>query len=254
MFLTTEALVLREIDYKDTDKLLTVLTKDNGKMTFKARGLRSGKSRLKSACQLLSYSEFTVNDSFRSGYYTITEAEPKQMFLPLRSDLELLSLGSYFAQVVECLSQEDCVNPELLSLTLNCLYALSALRMPQGMVKAAFEFRIACLAGYAPNLDGCAICGAQAPDRFNVSQGVLQCTACRSADLPGLRLPVSPGTLDAMRYLSQCLIKKLLSFQAGGKALRELSEASETYLMTQLERGFSTLDFYKSILQENEPC
>ena len=60
MYTKTLGLVLRETEYKDADKLLTVLTKDRGKLTFRARGVRSRSSRLKSGCQLLAYSEFTV--------------------------------------------------------------------------------------------------------------------------------------------------------------------------------------------------
>ena len=251
MYKTFEGLVLRETEYRDTDKLLTVLTRDAGKITLKARGVRSNRSKLKGACQILTYSEFTVNDAFH-GQYSIMEATSKQMFPGLRSDLELLSLASYFAQVAECVCQEDFSTPELLSLTLNCLYALGTLHLPQQQVKAAFELRVACLAGYEPELGGCAVCGAPIPDRFNVSQGVLQCAGCRTELLEGLRLPVSGGTLSAMRYLTSCPLPRLLAFQLSASALQELSNLTEVYLMTQLERGFSTLDFYKSILPQQE--
>ena len=251
MYNTFDGLVLRETEYRDSDKLLTVLTRDNGKLTLKARGVRTSRSKLKSACQLLTYSEFTVSDSFH-GQYVITEATPKELFPAVRGDLERLSLASYFAQVAECVCQEDYSTPELLSLTLNCLYALGRLPVPQLQVKAAFELRIACLAGYEPELGGCAVCGAPMPDRLNVSQGVLQCAACREEFLDGLRLPVSAASLSAMRYLTSCPMGRLLSFRLAENALEELSNLTETYLMTQLERGFSALDFYKSILPRQE--
>ena len=54
--------------------------------------------------------------------------------------------------------------------------------------------------------------------------------------------------LEAMRYICHCDSKKLFSFQAGEDTLQQLSEVTEAYLATQLERGFSTLDFYKSLL------
>ena len=82
-----------------------------------------------------------------------------ELFPELRTDLELLSLGTYFAQVAEVLSQEDDPNPALLSLTLNALYALGKLRKPQGLVKAVFELRAACLAGYTPDLEGAGVAG-----------------------------------------------------------------------------------------------
>ena len=169
------------------------------------------------------------------------------MFQGLRRDLQKLSLGTYFAQAVEVLSQEDLPNPELQSLLLNCLYALSKLDLPEAKVKAVFELRSACLAGYTPDLFGCHICGSQTPDRFDLSLGQLECHGCPNMESRGIRLPVNPGLLDAMRYICLCDPRKLFSFQVGEKTLEQLSDLTEAYLSTQLERGFSALDFYKSL-------
>lgn len=246
MYLKTEGLILRQTDYKDRDRLLTVLSRDYGKMTLKARGVRAKNSKLSSTCQLLTYGEFTLTDY--QGYHVITEAEPMQMFFGLRNNLELLSLGSYFAQVVEVVSQEDSPDPALLSLILNALYALSQQSRPQKLVKAAFELRIACLAGYEPNLMGCPVCGDPSPNRFNVSKGCLQCKDCGGEVFDGIRMPVSLGTLAAMRYIVDCPAKRLFAFTLPEAALEELNAVTEAYLCTQFERGFYTLDFYKSLL------
>ena len=61
-------------------------------------------------------------------------------------------------------------------------------------------------------------------------------------------MPVSTGTLEAMRYIIYCDPKKLFAFEIGEDTMQQLSSVTEAYLTTQLERGFSTLDFYKSLL------
>ena len=180
--------------------------------------------------------------------YTINEANSVELFSALRKDLQKLSLGSYFAQAAETMSQEDLPNPELLSLVLNCLFALSKLGIPEVMVKAVFELRSACLCGYTPDLYGCYRCGCENPDRFDISAGRLECVPCRDSTSAGLRMPVSQGVLDAMRYICACDSRKLFSFSASMETLENLSYITESYLSTQLERGFSTLDFYKSLL------
>ncbi len=245
MYLTIQGLVIRVVAYNDNDALLTLLTADNGKLTVKARGLRRKNSPLAAPCQLLTLSEFTLFE-YR-GMYTINEAHSVELFSALRKDLTLLSLGSYFAQVAEVISQEDLPNPELLSLVLNSLYALSKLSLPQNQVKAVFELRCACLAGYAPDLSVCHGCGREDPDRFDVSLGHLQCSKCGSFDSHGIRLPITPGILGAMRYICGCDSKRLFSFETGEDTLSDLAHITETYLIIQLERGFSTLDFYKSL-------
>lgn len=246
MYLTVQGLVIRVTPYKDNDALLTVLTQNQGKLTVKARGLHRKSSPLIAPCQLLAYSEFTLFE-YR-GMYTVNEAQFIELFQSLRGDLSRLSLGTYFAQVAEVVSQEDLPNPELLSLVLNCLHGLSKLGLQERKVKAVFEFRTACIAGYTPDLSGCRGCGDLHPDMFDISQGVLECQACRNPASTGIRMPVSPGALDTMRYIVSCDPRRLFSFCAGDQTIIELSYLTESYLSTQLERGFSTLDFYKSLL------
>ena len=245
MYMTIQGIVLRVTDYNDRDALLTLLTRQHGKLTVKARGLRRKNSPLTAPCQLLAYGEFTIFE-YR-GQYTINEAHSIELFTALRRDLTKLSLGTYFAQAAEVLSQEDFPSPELQSLLLNCLYALSNLSLPEKQIKAVFELRAACLSGYTPDLFGCHICGNQEPERFDLSAGQLECRNCRSSESRGIRMPVTSSVLEAMRYICLCDPKKLFSFRLGADTLDMLSALTEAYLTTQLERGFSTLDFYKSL-------
>ena len=151
MRLTTQGIVLRETNYKESDKILTVLTRDWGKRAVKARGCRRKNSKLTAASQLLVYSELTLSE--RGEFTTLTEADPLEQFWSVRQDLETLALASYFAEVAEASAQEGETCPELLSLLLNCLYALDTLKKPRALVKAVFELRLLCLTGYEPLLD-----------------------------------------------------------------------------------------------------
>ena len=173
MYLTIRAIVLRVTDYNDRDALLTVLSRDHGKLTIKARGLRRKNSPLIAPCQLLAFGEFTLFEY--KGQYTINEAHSMELFSPLRRDLNKLSLGTYFAQAAEVISQEELPNPELQSLLLNSLHALAKLGLPEPKVKAVFELRAACLAGYTPDLYGCHICGCQTPQERRPLQSQRSC-------------------------------------------------------------------------------
>ncbi len=245
MYQTLKALVLRVTDYNDRDALLTLLTVEHGLITAKARGLRRKNSPLTAPCQLLSYGEFTLFE-YRE-MYTVNEAHSLELFQDLRKDLQRLSLGTYFAQVAQVISQEDQPGGEVLSLVLNCLHGLSALKLPEEQVKAVFELRCACIAGFLPDLQECSVCGNPQPDRFDISQGHLVCSGCHSYQESGLRLPVNPGMLEAMRYIARCPANRLFSFRLSSENMVALSSLTEAYLASQLERGFSSLDFYKSL-------
>ena len=249
MLLTTQGIVLREVNYKEADKILTVLTRDFGKRTVKARGCRRKNSRLTAGSQLLVYSEMTIHE--RGEFLTLNEADPQQQFWSVRQDLELLALASYFAEVTENACQEGEESSGLLSLLLNCLYALDTLKKPKELVKAAFELRLLALTGYEPLLDGCAVCGLPEPEnpRLHLSQGVLHCARCKGQVGPGVSMPLSPAALAAARHIVLGNPKKLFSFSLGPESMALLGDAAEAFLMTQHERGFRTLDYYKQLLR-----
>jgi len=248
MFKTTKALVLRAVQYKEADKILTVLTQDEGKLTVKARGaLRKG-SRVGAAAQELCYSEMTL--FFNRGKWTLNEASTIEQFLPLRGDLELLALGSYFAELLEAVTDEDSPNPELLQLGLNCLYALSSGQYDMYLVKAVFELRLMCLSGYEPALDGCAACGREPEDALFSLSGGIHCRGC-APGVGGVSLPLGKETLAAMRYIVSAPPRRILAFTLSPDALRRLGDVCEAYLLSRLERGFSALDYWKQIAADH---
>ena len=78
MHITTKALVLRGVDYKESDKILTVLTRENGKMTLSARGCRKKGSAIAAASQLLVWSEMTLYEY--QGRWAVKEANTDREF------------------------------------------------------------------------------------------------------------------------------------------------------------------------------
>lgn len=247
MHIVTQGLVLREVNYKESDKILTVLTREGGKRTVKAQGCRRKGSRLAASAQLLVWSDMTLFEY--KDYWSLNEAESQEQFWGLKKDVEKLALGSYFAEVAETVAEEGRSDPELLSLILNSLYALDKLQKPQALVKAAFELKLMCLTGYEPLLEACAACGVENPEepRFHISEGVLHCASCRGEVGDGVSMPLTPSALAAMRHVVYGDSKRLFSILIDAEGLSRLADLCEAYLLTQLERGFRTLDFYKSL-------
>ncbi|MBR5381029.1 MAG: DNA repair protein RecO [Oscillospiraceae bacterium] len=246
MYITTTGLVLRETLYKESSKLLNVLTPERGRITVLAKGTRRKGSRTAASAQLLAYAELTLFEG-KTGY-TLTEARCLELFEGLRGDLPLLSLGSYFAEVLETLSQEDSHDPELLSLGLNALYALSRGLYPAAHIKAVFEWRAMSAAGFRPAVEGCAVCGREEPDRprLDLVGGLLHCASC--AVPGGTDAELCASSLAALRHVVEADPKRIFSFTLGETAAKSFAAAGEAYLLTQLDRGFKTLDFYRSII------
>ena len=222
MHITTKALVLRGVDYKESDKILTLLTQEQGKLTASARGCRKKGSAIAAGCQLLAWSEMVLYDY--QGRWSVKESATQRLFQGVRDDVQRLALGCYFAEVAELLAVEGLPSPELLSLTLNSLHALDKMpEKPLPLVKSAFEWKAMALAGYEPLLEDGKVRGE------------------------GISLPLPPPALAALEHILHGDPRRLFSFQLGEEPLKQLAGASEAYLRTQLERGFSTLDYYKSL-------
>ncbi|MGM9521483.1 MAG: DNA repair protein RecO [Oscillospiraceae bacterium] len=247
MYIQTTGLVLRETEYKESSRILTVLTSTEGKITVLAKGAKRKGSKTAASTQLLAFSEMTLFS--QKDRYTLTEARSIELFRGLSEDLEKLALGSYFAELLENLSDEDIPNPEMLSLGLNALYALSEDKNSREIIKAAFELRLMCISGFEPLLESCSVCGRtdmEAPV-LSLVGGVLCCAGCRS-ETEGERLLLSPGTLAAMRHIVRAEPKRLYSFKVSPETEKQLSKVCESYLLSQLGRSFGTLDFYRSLI------
>ena len=245
MYVKTQGLILRETNYKEADKILTVLTREGGKRTVKARGCRRRNSPLAASAQLLAWSDMTL--FAHRERFTLQEAEPLDLFWGVRADVEKLALASYFAEAAGAAAEEGRPDPALLSLALNSLYALDKLRKPLPLVKAAFELKLLCVAGYEPLLDACAVCGDPQPrePRLDLAEGVLHCAACGLGD--GADRSLDAASLAAMRHVVYGDPKRLFSFTLDAAALGRMAAACEDFLLRQLERGFSTLDFYRRL-------
>ena len=245
-FRTANALILREVRYKEADRILTIFTEEDGILTAKARGALRKTSRTAAATQQLTYSELTLFSNRER--LTVNEAVVKEPFDGLRKNFENYALGCYFAEAAEALLPEEQPEKEALRLLLNCLYALSHEMHDPRQIKAAFEMRLMCLLGYAPDLTSCSVCGREDPEEplLGIETGQICCRACRTSD--GVRaVPLGAEGLKAMRYLVSAPLRQLLSFSLEEEDLRRLARAAEEYLLTHAERRFSTLDYWKRV-------
>ena len=239
-------LILRETDTKETDKILTVLTAEIGKIPVIARGARRKNSRLAAACQLFAWSEMTLYK--RGSWYYLDGADPVELFTGLQADLVRLSLAAYLAELTEFVAGEENPVPDLLRLLLNGLYALAKLGKAPELVKPAFTLRLLALAGFEPMIEGCAVCGAEKAVQpvLDVVQGVVHCRKCGGPG--GESFPLSAACMTALEHILHGPDRKLYSFTLMPEDLRLLDRAAEAFAGAQLERSFRTLGYYKAVL------
>ena len=156
MEFSARGLVLAERTVGEWDKSLTLLCEGIGKISVWARGAKRVKSPLLAACSMFVLGSYSFVK--KGERISVTSAQPEETFFGLRTDVEGLSLAAYLCELCRTLCAEQQPEDELLSLTLNALYALSEKRAPAEVVKPAFELRSLAQSGFCPRLGAAAWC------------------------------------------------------------------------------------------------
>jgi len=243
--LDTTGLVIREEQVKEQNRYITVLTAEDGLVRATAYGACRTGSPFCAATRLFSYARFTLLEN--RGHYKVDSAVCIEQFFELSQSLPVLSAASYFVELLLDVALAGVADTETLRLGVHALFALAKRGRPHALVKAAFELRLAAISGYEPELDGCAVCGAPLPAEalFVPMDGCFYCPVC------GLRVnatvALTPGALEAMRYIISVDFKRLFSFSVGEETLHSLAAACEAYVAAQMDKHYKTLDIYHSL-------
>ena len=247
MQLQTQGLIIKEQGVGESDRLVTVLTRDEGVVRAFARRAKNLKDSKNAGTGLLCFSRLKLSKGRDT--YNVNEAFPIEVFFGLRKDVARLALAQYFCQLAMELVPEGVESGDYLRLVLNALHFLCQGTRPPAVVKAIVELRMLSEAGYMPSIAYCAHCGAYEAERvyFKVNRGELYCKACY-VDNGDPAVSLSPAALTAMRHIVFSDFEKLFSFQLAPAPWEELSAAAEAYTVQILQKRPRTLDFYYRVL------
>lgn len=244
MYIDTYGIVVKTINFGERDKILTIITADNGKISVYAKGANSLKSKLASCSNLFAYSKLVLFKN--KNKYSLDNAELIEIFYNLRNDLKKLSLAGYFAELMGVIAVENTNSNELLSFFLNTLYLLSAKDKNLNIIKPVFELKVLSFAGYMPDLEDCHHCDEKENLFFCYKDGYLLCGQCNNG-LPFECVLLPNGILKAMKYILLAQDGKAYNFTLDEESLNQLCIIIEKYLLMQLEHRFPTLDFYSKL-------
>jgi DNA repair protein RecO (recombination protein O) len=247
-------LVVSEKRVGENDRLVTLLTAEKGILrAFVQRPRHAGGGRL-SATRLLTYSRFSIFEGRSS--YIVDDAQPIEVFFDLCKGLGSLSLAQYFCELAIALAPQGSEAENFLRLLLNAMYFLCRGTHPKRVLKSIVEMRIMSLAGYMPDLVCCEKCGCYEADKmfFMPRSGKIICGKCFAPpEPPEPYFAMGRGAITAMRHTVYADFDKLFSFRVSEKVGKELSAASERYVLETLGHSFATLDFYHKVMQQPAP-
>ena len=236
---TDTGLVVRTYDLGEADRIVTLLTQENGLVRAVARAVRRTRSRMGASLEPFAVVEVQIAPGRgRSGLGTIRQASSRESLArPLVADYPSYTSGCVVLETAERLAgEEGAPTPRLLGLAVGALRSLAEQRRSPGLVADAFLLRAMSASGWEPVLDCCVRCGAVGPHRaFHVASGGTVCVHCRPQGCAML----SPGVAE---HLTALLTGRWDSVAVASPAVvRQASQVAAAHLQWHLERDLRSL-------------
>ncbi len=219
-------IVLRETESGESDKMLTVLLKERGKVSIYARGARKPNSKFYASCSLFCYSDLVL---FQKGeFLSVSSADVINGFVNIRNDYDAFLCACFITELVDKIIFSNMETEKILRLLALSLRALNK-GSDLGIVRPAFSFKLMQMEGFTPVLEKCARCNSDVTQYF--SQDGTVCENCRSE----IDTPVSKGTVKAIDYIINSETDKMFGFNLDKALKTELSLACDLFIRNNLE-------------------
>ncbi len=194
------AIVLRYANYRENDRMLTLLSPTRGLVEAAARGCRRPKSHLLSASEIFSLGDYELFE--KGGRCTVTGFTPIESFYPLRTDYDKLTAGVWLLALCEAAAQPGEPAQALFMLLLHTLSRLTFSDQPRRGLLTGFLMHYAVIGGFRPRLRHCVRCGREIGEEdacFDIREGGLCCLSHREPDM----LPVTAGERRFLRAATE---------------------------------------------------
>ncbi len=247
----TKAIVTRSLHYGESDKIVTFLTQDFGKIKGIAKGARRSKKRFQNALDLFSHLRLIFFDKEGLGLVRVEGCDIEHSFPRIREHLRKIFYGDYFLELVNEMAAEREAHPEAYRLLVSFLMDLEEAE-PQEERLRMFEIRMLSMFGYRPNMERCGFCHTdweklkEIPSVFfSLERGALVCERCsRSWDN---LIPLSLGTARLIEKVSQMDLTKIGRLRFTSQALSESREVLPRFISYQLGKELKSLKALKGL-------
>lgn len=245
-----EGIVIRGTDYGETNKIITIYTRELGKVGVMARGAKKPNSRLSSTTQLFTYGTFMFQKS--KGLGSLQQGETIDSMRKIREDIFLTAYASYIAELLDKSTENFERNPYLFEFLKQTLYLLNEEVDPDILIHI-FEMKMLAVLGLNPQLDGCTVCGSKdGTFDFSIREGGFICHRCFARD--SYRIHISPTTVKLLRLFYYFDLNRLGQISVKDETKKELKKVIDAYydefsgLSLKSKRFLSQLDNLKGKL------
>ena len=243
--------MLKHADFGEADRLLTVYSREAGKLRALAKGARKPRSR--KAGHLEPFTRVSLLVATGRSFHIISQAETIDANAAVSQDLVALGYASYIVELLERFTPDEDQNQALYRLLRDTLGRLATENDPELVVRY-YEMRLLDQVGFRPQLLNCLGCGAeiQAEDQyFSIQQGGILCPSC-GRRVPAAR-PISLAALKVLRHLQRSSYAEAARAKPNKSTHAELETLMNHYLTYLLERGLNSPRFLRRMRSDARP-
>lgn len=246
-----EALTLKNAPLGESDLLVTLYSKEHGKLRVVAKGARKSVSKLVGHLEPLTVVRLSMAQG--RSLDIVTQAQVLDNFLPLKSTLPAIAKGLYVAELTDGFGSEANTNQELYQLAVDVLHILSNDR-GQDVTLRYFELHLLRATGLLPELYQCVECREElspGQHRFSPNVGGVLCLQCTPTD--GHIRELSLRALKVLRMIHRSTIGEVASLTIDEDLSRELKSLLSTTVGYWLGKEIKSNSFMERLHNETAP-
>ena len=246
---TTDAIILREYDVRETSLLVTFFTRDFGKIKGLLKGVRGPKGPLGYQVQVFTLNKVVFYESKKADIHIVSQCDLTDFFEDIRRDIVKTGYAYYFVELVDALTEQNQASAEIFDLLLNSLNLLKTGASPKRVARI-LEIKLLALSGVMPRLDACVSCGGGIDSkngslRFSYKFGGLLCKNCAAKDSTNRR--ILAGTVNFIGHIERVSYDKAENIKVSKDVGEELEEIMKRFLAYQLDTQLKSLEFLRSV-------
>ncbi len=192
------AIVLRRVNYRDNDRMVTLLSPSRGRIDALIRNCRKPKSHNLNAAELFALGDYMLIET--GGRIIVTSVHLIETFYPLRADYDRLTCATWLLSLAEAAAEPEQEQQELFMLLLHTLSRLTFSDQPWKPLLSGFLLHFSACQGFRPRLNHCVHCGRPLPEEgpfwFDAAEGGVCCRECKKEKS---QVPLAPEQVRWMR-------------------------------------------------------
>jgi len=243
----TEAIVLKNQDIRETSLLVTLFTRNFGKIQGIIKGIRGSRGKINNSLQSFANSNIVFYERKRGNLHTISQCDLKNFFGNLRKDLKKTSYAYYFSELIQDFLQLHDKNEDIFNLLVNSLIALDGEKIDAEILARIFELQLLSLSGFKPKIDCCLTCSNEVKDKafFSFNEGGLLCLRC-ARNTRGV-VTITHDALFFIHLLESKKLSELMHLKIAPSLKKELALVLHQFMQVHSGKKFRSLKFIKQI-------